>query len=41
MAKKLDKARHVHEITLLEKGHLPETNKIGMKFKAKNKIIIS
>ncbi len=29
------------EIELLKKGHLPSENKLGLKFKGKNKVIIS
>ncbi|MCX6819584.1 MAG: hypothetical protein NT129_06330 [Candidatus Aenigmarchaeota archaeon] len=31
----------VDEVKLLEKGHVPDTSKIGSGFKGKNKIIIS
>lgn len=31
----------IDEIKLLEKGHVPNKNKIGSEFRGKNKIIIS
>ena len=39
--KKHLKKEVLDELLLLEKGHLPRKNKLGLEFKGKNKIIIS
>mgnify|MGYP001620045257 CR=1 FL=1 len=41
---KLHAGKHVEmrkEVELLMRGHIPPENKLGLKFKGKNKVIIS